>query len=200
MAKRKINGLESDTVFAVTLLGGGYLLLRNSLPSLFNQVSPEDKATLDSVQSDTSTDNIFLGTSASYQQWFSPIEVSLFNQFGVTDYPSMYLAAYRTFLDGNLSPDNPLYLICEVYHQLHAAVTGHLFTGDQDSANQALAMLTNKWQVGALSELWAYEAGDAWGSANKLFQSIRNGTIPMIYGLNPTDLAAQVNRLNNLPD
>jgi hypothetical protein len=200
MARKRINGLEQDTVFAAALLGGGYLLLRNSLPSIFGSVSPEDKAVLDSTQTDLTPDNIFLGTSTPYQDWFSNTEVSLLNQFGVTDYPSMYLAAYRAFLDGNLSPDNPLYLICVIYHQLHAAVTGHLFTGDQESAIQALGMITNKWQVGALSELWAYEAGDAWGSANKLFNSIRNGTIPMIYGLNPTDLAAQVNRLNNLPD
>jgi hypothetical protein len=199
MAK-KLNGIEEDVLVTGGLFLVGYSLIRNALPSIFGSVSPEDKQTLDEQQSDVSPDNVFSGISTSYQDWFSNVETSLFDEFGVTDFPSLYLTAYRAFLDGNLSPSNPLYLICQIYHQLHGAVTGHLYTGDQDAANQALNMITNKWQLGAISELWAYEAGNTWGDAASFFKSIRNGSWPMIYGLNPADLAAQVRRLNNLPD
>lgn len=200
MAKRKINGIESDAVFAITILGGGYLLLRHSLPPLFNNETPEDRAALDDQQTADPTDNIFDTAYPAYLQNRAQLMLPLMQQFGVDNTRDVYLTAYRMFLDGNLTPDNSLYQICLIYHQLTAAVSGHIFTGDQEAANQALNMITNKWQLGAITELWQDEVGNAWFNGGNFWHVLRYGTWPMIYGLNPSDLAAQVKRLNNLPD
>lgn len=199
MSKR-IGNIEEDALITGGIILAGYSLIRNLIPGLMGNVSPEDRQTLDDQQSDSSPDNIFSTSSSAYDQWFSPVEVNLFNQFGVTDFETLYIDAYRQFLDGNLPTSSPLYLVCQVYHDLHAAVTGHLVSGDQDAANAALNMITNKWQVGAIANLWSYYQGSAFGSAADMFKTIRNGSWPMQYGLNAADFASQVKRLNNLPD
>lgn len=197
---KKVAGLQDDVLVTGGIILVGYSLVRNLIPGLMGNISPEDRQTLDDQQSDQSPDNVFSVTSSAYDQWFSPIETSLFSEFNVTDFESLYINAYRQFLSGDLPTSSPLYPICQIYHELHSAVTGHLVSGDQDAANQALNMITNKWQVGAIANLWAYYQGSAFGSAADMFRTIRNGTWPMQYGLNAADFASQVKRLNNLPD
>ena len=203
MPRKKIGGIESDVIMTGGLLIGGYLLLRNVIPNFLpgGGVSDQDRQTLDSQATTDPQHNIFNTQSLPYSTWFNVASngTDLFQQFGVDNSTDLYLKAYRSFLDGSLSPSSPLYAICAIYHNLHGAVTGHILTGDQQGAIDALNAITNKWQVGALSELWGDEYG-GFGTPSDMFSVIRNGSWPMMYGLNGTDLAAQVTRLNNLPD
>ena len=197
MARKRIGNIKDDALITTGVILVGYTLVRNLLPSI--GVSDEDRQTIDDQQTTDPADNIFSSYSDPYAYWFGTTGVDIEGQFGVNSSMDMYLKAYRQFLDGDLSPDNPLYAICLIYHNLHAAVTGHIFTGDQEGALQALNLITNKWQVGAIAELWATEYG-GFGTQAELFQNLKKGTWPMLYGLNPADLAAQIRRLNNLPD
>ncbi len=197
MKQKRIGNIKDDALITTGVILVGYALVRNLLPSF--GVSDQDRETLDNQQTLDPVDNIFSTYSEPYAYWFGTTGVDVENSFGVNTSMDMYLKAYRQFLDGELSPENPLYMVCLIYHNLHAAVTGHIFTGDQEAAIQALNSITNKWQVGAIAELWATEYG-GFGTPAELYQNLRKGTFPMMYGINPTDLAAQVNRLNNLPD
>lgn len=201
MAAKRIGTIGDDALIIGGIFVIGYSLLRNDLPSIFGSVSPEDKAALDNQQTLDPGENIFNVQSTPYTDW-TVSNGGLFDQMqqlGVDTNTDFYLKIYRDFLDGNLSPNNPMYLICQIYHLLHGAVTGHILTGDQDQANQALNMIANKWQLGAVADLWAIEYG-GFGTPADLFLQIRNGSWPMQYGLNPSDLATQIRRLNNLPD
>ena len=197
MSRKRIGSLQDDALITTGIIVGGYLLIKNILPSF--GISDQDKEILDNQQTLDPTDDIFSSESTAYSGWFVDEGFDLEHDFSVSTSMDLYLRAYRQFLDGNLSPDNTLYPICLIYHNLHAAVIGHIFTGDQQAAMQALNSITNKWQVGAIAELWATEYG-GFGTPSELYKNLRNGSWPMMYGINPSDLASQVTRLNNLPD
>lgn len=193
MAKR-IGDIEGDVITTGGLLLGGYFLVKNLFPSFLPNlgVSDADRQTLDAQQ--TSPANIFnsYNGNPSYGAW--AVQNFDFSHYGVDNSTDYLNAVYNDFIHGNLPPSSPLYPTIVIYYDLYKALIGHLYSGDQNAINAALNTITNKYQVGFISELFADINGQDFWSL------LRNGQFTMLYGLNGADLATQVTRLNNLPD
>lgn len=191
MAK-KIGGLEEDVLITGGLVVGGYLLIKNLLPNFFSDmgVSDADRSNLDNQQTTPAQTNIFNPGYQSSANW--AVQNYDWSHF---DTSTAYLQnAFNDYKHGNMSPTNPIYATMQIYYNLYPALIGHIMTGDQAGINAALNSITNKWQVGVIAELFAdINNKDFW-------ELLRNGAFPMRYGLNGTDLSAQLTRLNNLPE
>ena len=190
--QKKIGGIEEDILITGGIVLGVYFAIRGVLPNLLPNlgVSAADKMTLDQQQTTPTVQNIFNSQYPSASQ-FALSNIDWSNYETSTDF---YNALYETFVDGNLSPANPFYHIMQIYYALYKGLIGHIFDGDQDGINSALNQITNKYQLGIIQELFADVNGqDFW-------KLLRQGQFTEIYGLNGTDLAAQVTRLNALPE
>lgn len=188
--RRKIGGIEEDVLITGGLVVGGYLLLKGVLPKF--GVSDADREQLDEQQTTAPVENIF---KPEYRwsdggDWLT--QNIPWNQFETSD--DYIVSAYRSYIDGQLSPDNQIYSTVQIYMELQHALIGKIFDGDQSDIITALNRITNKWQVSVISYFFMLINGvDLW-------DYLRNGSFIMIYGLNGADLAAAVRRLNNLPD
>jgi hypothetical protein len=189
---KKIGGIEEDVILTAGLVLGGYLLIKNFLPDLFPSlgVSAADKATLDAQQTTPDEQNVFNNSYPSAAQYAT-------NNIDWSHYDNsadFYNALYSQFVAGNLQPTSPFYTIMQIYYALYKALIGHVFDADQGGVNAALNLITNKYQLGIIQEIFADVNGQ------DLWKLLRQGQWSEIYGLNGTDLAAQVTRLNNLPE
>lgn len=190
---RKINGIEEDVIITGGVILAGYLAVKSFLPNL--GVSDSDKITLDQAQTESPTDSPFNAYYAGLPAWMT-------QNFDISGYDNSDDAVkgnYGDFIHGNMSPDNPVYPAYQIHHGLSNALTGHIITGDQDAAKAYLAQITSKGQCAFIAYIFANVNGLT-VSADRFWSVLRNGTFPMIYGLNGTDLAAAVNRINNLPE
>lgn len=189
---KKINGIESDVIMTGGLLLGGYLLVKSILPDFFPNmgISNEDRQNLDQQQTTDPKNNLFNAGNEIAATWaVQNYDWSHFDNS--TDYIN---AAFNDYKHGNMSPANPVYPTFQIYYNLYKALVGHLVSGDQQAIITALNSITNKYQVGVIAEMFEDINGlDFW-------TVLRTGSFPMAYGLNGTDLSAQVTRLNNLPD
>jgi hypothetical protein len=191
MAK-KLGSIESDVIFTGSLLLGGYFLVKNMLPDLLPGLglSPQDRMTLDQQQNLPITTNIFNPGYPSATAWATA-------NYGWSQFDNSndYLnAAYTAFIHGTLPVTDPIYPTMNIYYTLYKGLVGHLIDGDQSGIASALNAITNKWQVGIIADMFASINGqDFW-------HLLRYGQFTMIYGLNGTDLAAAVTRLNSLPE
>lgn len=192
MPNKRIGSIESDVIFTGGILLGGYFLVKQLLPDLLPNlgVSAADKLTLDQQQTTPDNQNIFNPDYPSATQ-FAVSNIDWSHYETSTDF---YNALYLAYVHGDLSPSNPFYGTMQIYYALYKGLIGHLFDGDQSGVISALNSITNKWQLGIISELFADVNGQDFWSL------LRNGQFTMIYGLNGTDLAAQVTRLNSLPE
>jgi hypothetical protein len=190
MARKKVSGIESDVILTGGLVIGGYLLVKSFLPT-FN-VSDQDKNVLDSQQTTDPEENPFNNYYTPMLGYLDKVIPDLSAYDADTSDVAVF-NAFVMFKHGNMSPDNPLYNTMAIYYGLYKALIGHLITGDQAAAMGYINQITSKAQCGFIAYLFKIVNGV------EFWDVLRNGSFPMMYGLNGTDLSAATSRINNLP-
>lgn len=194
--RRRIGDIESDVIFTGGVLVGGYFLVKKLLPDLLPNlgISDGDRATLDAQQNTPAGANVFDTNYPSAQSFFQDNLIDEYAAYNADDDTAFFAGVWRAFQDGNLATTDPVYPLMVIYHGLYNALVGHLISGNQDDINYYLNQITNKYQIGILQNMFQDINGlDLW-------QLLRRGWGTCLYGLNGTDLAAQVKRLNALPE
>ncbi len=198
---RKIGGLQEDVLLTGGLIAGGYLLLKNILPDFLPNlgISDEDRSILDNQQTQDGTSNIFSINYPAYSDWFLQNIIERYPEFNAGDNTTFWNNVYYAYVHGQLSPTDKLYSIIQIFEGINKALIGHIYSGDQEALNFYLDQITNKWQVAALNDIFSSVVhGYLFGA--DLYHTLRYGWFTEVYGLNGTDLARQITRLNNLPD
>lgn len=187
MAKKKIGDIDEDLILTGGLVLGGWLLFKHIFPN--SQVSAADRQTLDDQQSAPAADNVF----NAYSSQAGAYAASLPDWGGYDNFDDYLVAAYAAYTAGNLPSSHPLYSTLQIYAALNTALIGHFYNGDQSQINSALNQITSQGQLSIISNLFLDINGvDLWSE-------LRNGSFIQAYGLNGTDLASQVKKLNSLP-
>jgi len=195
MAK-KIAGIEQDVIVTGGLLVGGYFLVKNLLPDLLPNlgVSDADRSVLDTQQTQPDSLNIFSSNYPGANDYFNNVIFDQYEKYQVNNDTDYWNAVRRAYLNGQLSPTDPIYPIFQIYSGLESALIGHIISGNQDDINYYLNQITNKSQIGVLNSIFM----DL--NYHSFWDLLRKGWFTEMYGLNGTDLADQVRRLNNLPE
>lgn len=195
MPRKQIGGIESDVIFTGGILLGGYFLVKQLIPDLIPNigVTDADRAVLDQQQTTDPTNDPFNSLYSGMLGYFDAVIPDMSKYQADTSDQAVF-NAYTVFKHGGMSPDDPLYPTMVIYINLVKALVGHLITGDQQSANTYMHSITSKSQCAFISYLFDVINGKS------LWEVLRNGIFPTIYGLNGADLATVTNYINSLPN